>query len=79
MEKETPQHEPLTEEQIAVLKPVFIFFCLLAVLASWLMYYSFTRDGGLYVLWGAVYFYMCNIATNIRAGIKWPFYLHDKE
>jgi hypothetical protein len=79
MEKETPQQEPLTEEQVALLKPVFIFFCLLAVLAAWLMYYSFTRDGGLYVLWASVYFYMCNIATNIRYCIKWPFYTSDQE
>lgn len=71
MKKEKPQ---VTTEQMPVLKTIFFFFCGLALLFSWLMYYSWTRNGNWYLLWAALYFYNCNIATNIRELIEWPLY-----
>lgn len=72
MEKDSK--EQLTTTQINALKPVFIFVCLLILLFAWLIYYTYTRESGWYVVWMLVYFYLCNVATNLRAVIKWPFH-----
>lgn len=67
----------LNEEQTATAKVVFLFFCGLAVFFSWMMYWSWTRNGSWYILWTGLYFYNCNIATQLRDIIKWPFYSQD--
>ena len=71
--------DSISPEQRKTLKLMFYAVIALAVGNCWIWYLLFQRDNLFFLVFMLLYFYFCNIASNIRTLLMWPFYKQTDE
>lgn len=67
----------LAPEQRKIVKGLFFVMVALAILSCWLMYSLWQDSNPFLLVFVFSYFYTCNVATNARELLAWPFYFGE--
>ena len=70
--------DSLSPEQRKTLKVMFFIMCGFAFVSCWVWYMLYERDNWFFLVFAIAYFYFCNVISNIRTLLMWPFYRKDE-